>query len=170
MWKLRTTFRATNPLPQIHLAWRFCGPDQNVTSLESLKLDKRIFKIEPVLVPENMRCSEITSISLCMLSRFSNIRLWHRLLCPWDSSGKNTRVGCRFLLQEMGIFLTQRLNPHLLRLLHWQVSSLALAPPEKSLLKWVTENRCIGHWITAWRRRTTHQEGTPFLNCYMIQK
>ena len=27
------------------------------------------------------------------------------LLCPWDSPGKNTRVGCYFLLQ--GLFLTQ---------------------------------------------------------------
>ena len=27
-----------------------------------------------------------------------------RLLCPWDFSGKNTGVGCHFLLQ--GIFLT----------------------------------------------------------------
>ena len=34
------------------------------------------------------------------------------LLCPWDSSGENTGVGCRFLLQ--GIFLTQGLNPCLL--------------------------------------------------------
>ena len=41
-----------------------------------------------------------------------------RLLCPWDSPGKNTGVGCQFLLQ--GIFLTQGLNPHLLRLLLWQ--------------------------------------------------
>ena len=37
-----------------------------------------------------------------------------RFLCPWDSPGKNTGVGCRALLQE--IFLIQRLNPHLLRL------------------------------------------------------
>ena len=28
-----------------------------------------------------------------------------RLLCPWDPPGKNTGVGCHFLLQ--GIFLTQ---------------------------------------------------------------
>ena len=34
------------------------------------------------------------------------------LLCPWDFPGKNTGVGCHFLLQ--GIFLTQGLNPHLL--------------------------------------------------------
>ena len=31
-----------------------------------------------------------------------------QLLCPWDSSGKNTAVGCHFLLQ--GIFLTQESN------------------------------------------------------------
>ena len=35
-----------------------------------------------------------------------------RLLCPWNSPGKNTGVGCHSLLQ--GIFLTQRLNPGLL--------------------------------------------------------
>ena len=33
------------------------------------------------------------------------------LLCLWDSSGKNTGVGCHFLLQ--GICPTQRLNPGL---------------------------------------------------------
>ena len=33
------------------------------------------------------------------------------LLCPWDFPGKNTRVGCHFLLQ--GIFPTQGLNPGL---------------------------------------------------------
>ena len=32
-----------------------------------------------------------------------------RLLCPWDSPGKNPGVGCHFLLQ--GIFLTQESNP-----------------------------------------------------------
>jgi len=35
-----------------------------------------------------------------------------RLLCPWDSPGKNTGVGCPFLLQ--GIFPTQGWNPCLL--------------------------------------------------------
>ena len=34
-----------------------------------------------------------------------------RLLCPWNFPGKNTRVGCHFLLQ--GIFPTQGLNPGL---------------------------------------------------------
>ena len=45
-----------------------------------------------------------------------------RLLCPRDFPGKNTGVGCCFLLQ--GIFLTQGSNPHLL---HWQVGSLAVS-------------------------------------------
>ena len=39
-----------------------------------------------------------------------------RLLCSWNFPGKNPGAGCHFLLQ--GIFLTQRLNPSLLHLLH----------------------------------------------------
>ena len=41
-----------------------------------------------------------------------------RLLCPWDSPGKTTAVGCLALLQ--GIFLTHGSNLHLLRLTHWR--------------------------------------------------
>ena len=44
------------------------------------------------------------------------------LLYPWNFPGKNTRVGCLFLLQ--GIFLTQGSN---LRLLHCQEDSLPLS-------------------------------------------
>ena len=42
-----------------------------------------------------------------------------RLLCPWDSPGKNIGVGCHALL--LGIFLTQGLNPCLLWLLHTHI-------------------------------------------------
>ena len=52
-----------------------------------------------------------------------------RLLCPPDSPGKNTGVGCHVAFQ--GIFPTQGLNPCLLGLLHWQVVSLPLVPPGK---------------------------------------
>ena len=55
-----------------------------------------------------------------------------RLLCPWDSPGKNTRVGCHSLLQ--GIFLIQGLTPRLLCLLRWQADSLPLAPPGKQCI------------------------------------
>ena len=43
------------------------------------------------------------------------------LLCPWESPGKNTGVGCHALLQ--GIFPTQEWNLCLYCLLHWQVGS-----------------------------------------------
>ena len=46
--------------------------------------------------------------------------LWPtKLLCPWDSPGKSTGVGCHFLLQR--IFLTQGLNlglPHFRQMLY----------------------------------------------------
>ena len=56
--------------------------------------------------------------------------LWPtRLLCPWNSPGKDTRVTCHALLQ--GIFLTQGLNLHLWRPLHWRAGSLPLTSPGK---------------------------------------
>ena len=64
---------------------------------------------------------------LLLLSRFSCVQLFATpwtLLCPWYFPGKNTGVGCRFLLQ--GIFPTQGLDPYLLLLLHWQVDSSPL--------------------------------------------
>ena len=66
-----------------------------------------------------------------------------RLFCPWDFSGKSTRVGCHILLQ--GIFPTQESNPGLL---HWQADSLPLAPPGKpdknfhSSCIFITESLC----------------------------
>ena len=56
------------------------------------------------------------------------VTLWtvaHQALCPWDFPGRNTRVGCHFLLQ--GIFPTQGSNSCLLYLLHWQAGSLPLS-------------------------------------------
>ena len=56
---------------------------------------------------------------LSLLGHFSCVRLfgWQPArLCPWDSPGKNTGVGCHFLLQ--GIFLTQGSNVRLSCLLH----------------------------------------------------
>ena len=54
---------------------------------------------------------------MCLVTQPS-LTLWphgpqpNRLLCPWDSPGKNTGVGCHALLQ--GIFPTQGSNPGLL--------------------------------------------------------
>ena len=70
-----------------------------------------------------------------MLSHFSRVRLFvtyglwpTRLLCPWDSPGKNTGVGCHVFLQ--GIFPTKgstqvscisELKADYLPLSHWGV-------------------------------------------------
>ena len=52
----------------------------------------------------------VTELLLLLLSRFSRVRLcathrWQptRLHHPWDSPGKNTEVGCHFLLQCMKV-------------------------------------------------------------------
>ena len=66
-------------------------------------------------------------ILLFSLEVVSNFFAHHRLHCPWNFPGKNTRVGSHFLLQ--GLFLTQESNPHLL---HWQVDSLLLNHQEAS--------------------------------------
>ena len=52
----------------------------------------------------------------------------------WDFPGKNTRVGCYFLLQ--GIFFNQGIKRMSLHLLQWQVDSLPLChlSPTKNLL------------------------------------
>ena len=67
---------------------------------------------------------------VCVLSHvwhfFATLRTTdHLFLCPQDFPGKNSGVGCHFLLG--GIFPTQGLNLSLLHFLHWQVYSLPLS-------------------------------------------
>ena len=66
-----------------------------------------------------------------------------RLLCPWDFPGKNTGVGCHFLLQ--GIFQTQGSN---LCLLHcgWILSCWAVGEAPLSLPPSVTSTAGQG-WL-----------------------
>ena len=73
-----------------------------------------------VCVPSHLSCVQLFATLLIVA---------HQVLCPWDSSGKNTGVLCYSLLQE--IFLTQESNLSLLCLLHWLVGSLPLAPSRK---------------------------------------
>ena len=57
-----------------------------------------------------------------------------RLLCPEDFPGKNTEVGCHFLLQR--IFWIQTLKPGLLHFLNWQADFIRLChlgSPDKLL-------------------------------------
>ena len=73
---------------------------------------------------QKLVCLPLQSLeALCMLSHsVLSDSLWPfglepaRLLCPWNSTGKPTGVGCHFLLQ--GIFATRGLNLCRLCLLH----------------------------------------------------
>ena len=83
--------------------------------------------------------SSSTTLLACMLSRFSHVQLFltlwivaHRLLCPWDSPGKNTAVGCH--TSSRGSSPSQGSNLCLLDLLHWEAVSLPLIPP-----RWVRQ-------------------------------
>ena len=93
----------------------------------------------PPQFPKKSTVIHITVCSMWEAGHFSCVQLFvtyglqsSRLLCPWDSPGKNARVGCHALLQ--GIFLTQGSNPHFLCLLHWQAGAfpiVALGSPSQ---------------------------------------
>ena len=63
-----------------------------------------------------------------------------RLLCPGDSPGRNTGVGCHSLLQ--GVFPTQGLS---MRLLHWQTGSLHHLGSPKGCLKGARPSKWVRH-------------------------
>ena len=75
----------------------------------------------------------------CLLSRFSHVWLFatpwtvaHQASVPMGFSRHKFGSGLPFLFH--GIFPTQGSNLCLFHLLHWQASSLPLAPPGKPLL------------------------------------
>ena len=89
----------------------------------------------------NLSSSSLLVCCVCSVASVVSNSLWlcglqpTRLLCPWDSPDKKTEVGCHALFQ--GIFLTQGLNPCLLRLLHrrrtlyhWAVGEALLYSPD----------------------------------------
>ena len=86
----------------------------------------------PVLLLKASLCAWVHA---CLVTSAVSDSFWSygphpsRPLCLWGSPGKNTEVDCHALIQ--GIFPTQGLNPCHLCLLHWQVGSLSLGPPEK---------------------------------------
>ena len=90
-------------------------------------------------------------MNTCVPSHFSLVWLFvnpcltvyepARLLCPWDSPGKNTGMGCYALLQ--GIFPTQEWNPCLLCLLHWKAGSLPPKPSGRLIMNGPIQNRAF---------------------------
>ena len=60
-------------------------------------------------------------VCVCVSVSWLSCPLFNTLLCPQNFPGKNTGVGCHFLLQ--GLFMIHGSNPHLLC---WQEDSLPL--------------------------------------------
>ena len=96
------------------------------------------YLLHPFTYHEHVGCFHISAfvnnavmnivVVVQLLSYSNSVSPWivaTRLLCPWDFPGKNTGVGCHFLLQ--GIFLTQGSNLCLLHLLQWRAGSLLLS-------------------------------------------
>ena len=87
----------------------------------------RLFSLEKKKVNPNL-----SIVRLCVWAHLLNhiwlfVTLWtvaHRAPLSMEVSGKNTGMGCRFLLQR--IFPTWRSNPRFLSLPHWQADSLPL--------------------------------------------
>ena len=78
-----------------------------------------------------------------------------RLLCPWNSSGKNTGVGCHSFLQ--GIFLTQGSNWDLLHCRQILYHLSHQGSPESQLPQLTNTgdylNQRAGRGMGVWRKK-----------------
>ena len=112
-------------------------------------------------------CRSLSARSVVSQALWSQRLQPARLLCPWDSPGKNTGVGYHALLQ--GIFPTQGSNPLLLGLLpgsspqapagkpriasivtsktHEPLHSFILFPMSFCELEWFVKEQKVGLWF-----------------------
>ena len=105
--------------------------DMSLSKLRELVIDREAWRaVVHGVTKSQTRLSDWTELNLrCAPScqtLFSLCAIAARLLCPWDFSGKNTGVGCHFLLQ--GVFPTQGSHLHLLCLLHCRQILYMLSP------------------------------------------
>ena len=84
-----------------------------------LKIENHVGVSSVVLIPSQWEFDPFLFSRVLCAQSLSRVQLFatpwtipNRLLCPWDSPGKNIVVGCHALLQ--GVFPTQELNPGLL--------------------------------------------------------
>ena len=59
-------------------------------------------------MPKNAQRAKSLQLCLTLCNSVDHARLF----CPWDSPGKNTQVGCHFLLQECSNYRTTALISH----------------------------------------------------------
>ena len=108
-------------------AWELLGvaggikfPDQGLNPVP-LQWDSRVLATGPLgksLLDQSLPKVHSTFVSFkfcycCLICKLCLTLCDPRLLCPWDFPGKNTALGCHFLLQ--GFFLIQGWIPRLRR-------------------------------------------------------
>ena len=120
--------------------------EQLTLSLSHFGVLKMICIPKAICVPASAALMYIQSLQSCP-TLCNPWTVAHR--ASWNFSGKNTGVGLLFLLQ--GIFPTQGSNPCLLHPVHWQLSSMPLAPPgnrRKEGKIYILWNAC--HYSCSW--------------------
>ena len=99
----------------------------------------------------------------CILGHFSGVQICDPMHCSPPGSSVHGLLQVRILewvaMPFRGSFRPKDWTPHLLRLLHWQVGSLPLAPPGKPLASLVSPD--IKHALETEQRRRWHP--TPVL-------
>ena len=155
------------PEKAIHAAWKLEKPLSNDSHPFGGTQQNQTDFGENLPIPNSRKTlAHAASLVITLLCALNRSAVSHSLgphglhyppghLCPsWNFPGKNTGVGCHFLLQR--IFPAQGWNPHLLCLLHWQVDSLLLALPRKPSCPLVKHKfpssighlaQCAGHWV-----------------------
>ena len=102
-WGPEVLKETESPLQRARVQFFFPETQRNNSSLKSAE----------TVCDEVCVCS-VAQLCLILLGLQGQQTTW--LLCLWNSPGKNTGMGCHFLLQR--IFPTQGSNLHLLCLLH----------------------------------------------------
>ena len=118
------------PFPHLPQTTRVLGPSIHTFSHSTVISYSNLLNISPhlntlVLVHLCSQALPSSCVHACLVIQSDSLQPYRlqpaRFFCPWDFPGKNTGVGCHFLLQ--GIFPTQGLNPCLL---HCEADSLPL--------------------------------------------
>ena len=109
-----------------------------------------------------IQLKQLSSSSSYLLNHFSCVQLCATLwtaafqaLCPWDSLGKNTGVGCHDFLQ--GIFSTQG-------------SNLGLLPFKQFLYHWATRESQSEYCLLSNVSPSSRFRAYAGINCYITVK
>ena len=106
------------------------GPPSQLSTVTVAEIDRPLLMVFSSLKSENVSCLVLSdSLRPQVAWTPCDPMLPNKLLCPWNSPGKNTGVGSHSLLQ--GIFSAQRSN---LGLPHCRADYLPSEPSRKPIL------------------------------------